>query len=50
LDAAFPLILAFSLGEKERVLYRAWDSKAALTHPTAEILPKRGSCLPISKK
>jgi hypothetical protein len=46
LDAGFPLILAFSLGEKEGVLRPAGDSKAALTHPVAGLLAQRGACLP----
>jgi hypothetical protein len=41
LHAAFPLILAFSLGEKEGVLRPAWNSKAALTHPVAGLLAQR---------
>jgi hypothetical protein len=44
-DAAFPLILAFSLGE-EGVLRPAWNSKAALTHPAAGFLAQQGACLP----
>jgi hypothetical protein len=47
LDAAFPLILAFSLGE-EGVLRPAWNSKAALTHPAAGFLAKRGARLPLA--
>jgi hypothetical protein len=39
LDAAFPLILAFSLGEKEGVLRPAWNSNAAFSHPAAGCLP-----------
>jgi hypothetical protein len=45
LDAAFPLILAFSLGEKEGVLRPAWNSKADLTHPAAGYLAKRRACI-----
>ena len=46
LETPFPLILAFSLGEKERGLWPAWKSKEALTNPAAGFLAKRGSCLP----
>jgi hypothetical protein len=47
LEPSFPLILAFSLGEKERLLWPAWKSKAALTNPVASFLAKRGACLPL---
>jgi hypothetical protein len=46
LDAAFPLILAFSLGEKEGVLRPAWNSKAALTHPAARFFCQAGNVSP----
>jgi len=45
LEPPFPLILAFSPGEKERGLWPAWKSKAAFTNPAAGFLAKRGSCL-----
>jgi hypothetical protein len=45
LETPFPLILAFSLGE-ERGLWPAWKAKAALTHPVAGFLARRGACFP----
>jgi hypothetical protein len=41
-----PLILAFSLGEKERGLWPAWKSKAAFTNPVAAFFAKRESLPP----
>jgi hypothetical protein len=39
--AAFPLILTFSLGEKEPGLLPAWKAQAAFTHPAADFPVQR---------
>ena len=45
--AAFPLILTFSLGEKETGLLPAWKAHAAFIHPAAGFSAQRGACLPL---
>ena len=43
----FPLILSFSLGEKESTAVPAWWLKAAVTDPVASAFIDAGSVLPL---